>query len=152
MPTKWKSCIKSVTKKQSPFCIKNKFPREHGCYNPYAICSKLRQKSYKKSMKSQEIKKPFKLYKSSISSKKWSVYIPTTRGNLKKVSYGASGMSDYTIHHDKDRRERYRQRHINDHIKDPYKAGFWSWWHLWGESSDSEKAFKNAVSKAKKLI
>ena len=113
MPTKWKRCIKSVTKKQSPFCIKNKFPRENGCYNPYAICSKLRQK----------IKKPFKLYKSSISSKKWSVYIPTTRGNLKKVSYGASGMSDYTIHHDKDRRERYRQRHINDHIKRGFGVG-----------------------------
>ena len=42
MPEKWKRCIKSVTKKQSKYCIKNKFPRSKGCYNPYAICYKLR--------------------------------------------------------------------------------------------------------------
>ena len=80
------------------------------------------------------------------------VYIPSKYGGVKKVSYGAFGMSDYTLHKDKDRRERYRARHVKDHINDPYKAGFWSWWHLWGESSDSDKAFKQSVSKAKKLL
>lgn len=95
---------------------------------------------------------PFKLYKSKTETKKWDVYIPTENGRLKKVSYGAAGMSDYTKHKDKERRERYRSRHVRDHIDNPYKPGFWSWWHLWGDSSDSEKAFKQAVRKAKKLI
>ena len=96
-------------------------------------------------------KLPYKLYKSKNEKKKWDVYIPTEKG-LKKVSYGAAGMSDYTKHKDKDRRERYRNRHIHDHIEDPYKPGFWSWWQLWGDSSDSKKAFQQAVRKAKKLI
>lgn len=97
------------------------------------------------------LKKPFVLYRSKTSGKKWDVYVP--KGNrLKKVSYGAEGMSDYTKHKDKERRERYRNRHRNDHIDDPYKAGFWSWWHLWGNTSDSKKAFAQAVRKAKKLV
>ena len=91
------------------------------------------------------------LYKSTNKNKKWDVYIPSTRG-LKKVSYGAFGMSDYTFHKDKVRRDMYRNRHKNDHISDPYKAGFWSWWHLWGESFNSKTSFKGAVRKAKKLL
>jgi len=103
--------------------------------------------------KDKENKKPFTLYKSKTAGKKWDVYVPNYEtGYLKKVSYGAEGMSDYTKHKDKERRERYRQRHINDLIDNPYKAGFWSWWHLWGNSSDSKKAFNQAVKKAKKLI
>ena len=94
---------------------------------------------------------PFVLYESNLSNKKWDVYVPTEKG-MKKVSYGSYGMSDYTKHKDRERRERYRARHINDHIDDPYKAGFWSWWHLWGTSSDSKKAFQDAVRRAKKLI
>lgn len=97
------------------------------------------------------IYKPFTLYKSKLFGKKWDVYVPKLN-RLKKVSYGAAGMSDYTKHKDKERRERYRTRHKNDHIDDPYKAGFWSWWHLWGNTSDSKKAFAQAVRKAKKLI
>lgn len=97
-------------------------------------------------------KKPFHRYRSTNPLKKWDVYVPTDSGRLKKVSYGARGMSDYTIHHDKERRERYRNRHTNDHIDDPYKAGFWSWWHLWGNTTNSKKAFDQAVRKAKKLI
>ena len=97
-------------------------------------------------------KKPFTLYKSATSTKKWDVYVPTDSGRLRKVSYGARGMSDYTKHHDKERRERYRNRHINDHIDNPYKAGFWSWWHLWGNTTDSKKAFAQAVRKAKALL
>jgi hypothetical protein len=95
--------------------------------------------------------KPFTLYKSKTYGKKWDVYIP--KGNrIKKVSYGAAGMSDYTKHKDKERREKYRSRHKNDHIDDPYKAGFWSWWHLWGRTSDSKKAFEQAVRKAKNIL
>jgi len=34
--------------------------------------------------------------------------------NGKHVKFGAYGMSDYTLHKDKDRRERYRARHRKD--------------------------------------
>lgn len=98
-------------------------------------------------------KKPFTLYKSTLSTKKWDVYVPVKgHDHLKKVSYGAKGMSDYTIHHDINRRTRYRDRHIHDHIDDPYKAGFWSMWHLWGRTTESKKAFQQAVNKAKRIL
>ena len=105
-----------------------------------------------KSPLKKDSKKPFTLYRSKTTTKKWDVYVPTETGRLKKVSYGAAGMSDYTKHKDRERRENYRQRHRKDRINDPYSAGFWSWWHLWGRSSDSKTAFKQAVSLAKKII
>ena len=94
--------------------------------------------------------KPFVLHKSSNKKKKYDVWIP--RGErLKKVSFGAAGYSDYTIHKDKDRRERYRARHKKDKLKDPYSAGFWSMFVLWNKTSLKE-SFKDAVKKAKRLI
>lgn len=65
--------------------------------------------------------------------------------DLTHTDFGASGYSDYTIHHDKRRRELYRLRHQRDHINDPYKAGALSWYILWGESIDfaqNVKSFK----------
>ena len=94
---------------------------------------------------------PYTLYKSTNPKKKWDVYVPVNN-KLKKVSYGAKGMSDYTIHKDIYRRERYIKRHIHDCLDDPYKPGFWSMWHLWGKSSDSKKAFKQAVKLAKEIL
>jgi hypothetical protein len=102
-------------------------------------------------MKSPE-RKPFHLYKSTNSSKKWDVYVPSQSGRMRKVAFGARGMSDYTHHKDKERRSRYRARHANDHIDDPYKPGFWSWFVLWGDSSDLKTAFQHAVRKAKRLL
>jgi hypothetical protein len=34
-------------------------------------------------------------------------------------------------HGDKQRRSNYRKRHKNDHINDPDRAGYWSYWYLW---------------------
>jgi hypothetical protein len=93
----------------------------------------------------------YQIRKSTNSKKKWDVFVPTS-ARLRKVSYGAKGMSDYTIHKSKARRERYRARHIHDKIGDPYKAGFWSWYHLWGASSDSTTAFNAAVRLAKRIL
>lgn len=50
----------------------------------------------------------------------------------KKIYFGSSSHSDYLIHKDDLRRERYRMRHKNDNIHDPSYAGFWSYWVLWG--------------------
>lgn len=86
------------------------------------------------------------------SGKKWSVRVPTPNGNGRTISFGDAAMQDYTMHKDKDRRERYRRRHMWDRIDDPYKAGFWSWYVLWGESSSLRVAFADAVRRAKRIL
>ena len=46
-------------------------------------------------------------------------------------------MEDYTQHHDKNRRANYRSRHQRDLLtNDPTRAGFLSYYILWGESTD----------------
>jgi hypothetical protein len=61
------------------------------------------------------------------------------RANFKDgthTDFGATGMDDYTIKHDKAQRERYRTRHRKDlDTKDPKRAGYLSWYLLWGEST-----------------
>lgn len=98
-----------------------------------------------------ETVRPFVLYHSSRRGKKWDVYVPSVRG-LRKVAFGQLGASDYTIHKDKRRRERYWNRHANDKLNDPYFPGFWSWHALWGASSDLRTAFRTAVKLAKREL
>ena len=50
--------------------------------------------------------------------------------------FGAAGMSDFTIHKDKERRERYISRHKKDlKSKDPMKPGYLSMFILWNKPS-----------------
>ena len=45
-------------------------------------------------------------------------------------------MDDYTITHDKAQRDRYRTRHKKDlRTGNPEKAGFLSYYILWGDST-----------------
>lgn len=63
--------------------------------------------------------------------------------NGKSVGFGAAGYSDYTIHKDKDRRQRYITRHAarEDWTKAGIRtAGFWSRWLLWNKPSIRESA------------
>jgi len=54
----------------------------------------------------------------------------------KTVHFGASGMDDFTISHDKEQRERYRTRHAKDLTTgDPTRAGYLSYHVLWGNST-----------------
>lgn len=56
--------------------------------------------------------------------------------NEKRTPFGAKDMDDYTLTHDKDQRARYRKRHEKDlDTNDPYRAGFLSYYLLWGEST-----------------
>lgn len=65
----------------------------------------------------------------------------TTR--TKSTGFGAKGYSDYTIHHDKERRERYRIRHEKDlRTNDPTRAGFLSYYLLWGQSTSLQQNIK----------
>ena len=57
-------------------------------------------------------------------------------GRTKRVSFGAAGMDDYTITHDREQRDRYRTRHAKDlRTGDPTRAGFLSYYLLWGDST-----------------
>jgi hypothetical protein len=85
----------------------------------------------------------YRLYKSTNKLKKWDVWVvnPGT-GKTKKVSFGGAGYQDYTQHKDKDRREKYRTRHAKDRIDDITAPGAWSWWVLWGDTTDIDRALK----------
>jgi hypothetical protein len=57
-------------------------------------------------------------------------------GRKKTTHFGARGMDDYTKTHDKEQRERYRTRHAKDlEAADPTRAGFLSYYILWGDST-----------------
>ena len=69
-------------------------------------------------------------YKSDKPNKKY--YIITN--NDKKVYFGQAGASDFTIHKDEARKQRYINRHKNNEnwTKSGIDtAGFWSRWILW---------------------
>ena len=57
-------------------------------------------------------------------------------GHQKIVSFGAKGYSDFTIHKDQDRKERYLKRHsANEHWTNPTSAGALSRWLLWNKGT-----------------
>lgn len=73
------------------------------------------------------------LYKSPRKDKKWTVCV-----DGKVIHFGAEGYSDYTLHKDPERKQRYINRHKkNENWKKSgiNTAGFWSRWLLWGEPS-----------------
>jgi hypothetical protein len=85
------------------------------------------------------------------TGKKWQVVVPS-KGGGRTVRFGALGYQDFTQHKDLARRQRYRDRHRNDRLEDPYAPGFWAWWVLWGPSTDIRKNFATAVAKARRLL
>jgi hypothetical protein len=61
-----------------------------------------------------------------------------------KTSFGQYGASDYTMHKDEARRERYRARHKKDlDTKDPKRAGYLSYYILWGDSTSLQQNVKD---------
>jgi len=67
----------------------------------------------------------------------------------KTIHFGAEGMSDYTIHKDPKRKERYIKRHMKrENWNVPMNAGSLSRWILWNEPTlsgsikDYKKRFK----------
>jgi len=75
--------------------------------------------------------------RSDKSGKKYvAVFTDTSTGREKKTYFGAAGMTDYLLSKDKERRSRYRSRHKKDlQTNDPTRAGFLSYYLLWGEST-----------------
>ena len=65
-------------------------------------------------------------------------------GKEKKVSFGAKGYDDYTIKKDKEQRDRYRKRHAKDlKTNDPTRAGYLSYYLLWGDSTSLKQNIKD---------
>lgn len=69
-------------------------------------------------------------------------------GRIKQTQFGAKGMDDYTLTQDKEQRERYRARHKKDlATKDPTRAGFLSYYLLWGDSTSFAQNLRDFKSR-----
>ena len=72
--------------------------------------------------------------------KKWmAIFKNESTGRHKTIHFGAKGMDDYTLKHDKEQRDRYRTRHAKDLTTEAGRtgvsAGALSYWVLWGNST-----------------
>ena len=69
----------------------------------------------------------------------------------KTISFGAAGLSDFTLHKDDDRKERYIAKHQkNEYWRDPKTAGFYSKHVLWNKTT--LQASVNDLNKRYKCI
>lgn len=76
------------------------------------------------------------LTESTKPDKKLMAVFEQDNGRKKTTHFGSRGMDDYTKTHDKEQRERYRTRHAKDlETADPTRAGFLSYYILWGDST-----------------
>ncbi len=84
---------------------------------------------------------------STRKGKKFDAVFELDNGKEKTVPFGAKGMSDYTIHKDPERKQRYINRHSNgrENWDDPTTAGSLSRYVLWEDPS-----FDKSVEKFKK--
>ena len=88
--------------------------------------------------------KLLRVVKSEKPSKKWKAIFKMDSGREKTTHFGFKNpndpKNDYTLHKDKARRERYRIRHKKDlKTNDPTRAGFLSYYLLWGDSTSLRK-------------
>ena len=87
--------------------------------------------------------KLLRVEKSDIPGKKFDATFLLDNGQVKTTHFGDSDMEDYTQHHDKERRERYRLRHRKDlQTHDPTRAGYLSYEILWGPHTSLTKNIK----------
>jgi len=79
--------------------------------------------------------------------KKYDAVFQYPDGHTKTIPFGARGMSDFTKHKDKTRKQRYLSRHsgMGEHWNKPDTAGALSKWILWNKPS-----FRASVSDFKK--
>ena len=87
--------------------------------------------------------KLLKLEKLKVGPKKYKAVFETDKGRTKTTKFGASGMNDYTLTKDKEARARYRKRHAKDlKTNDPTRAGYLSYYILWGDSTSRDTNIK----------
>lgn len=87
--------------------------------------------------------------KSVKADKKFMAIFELDNGRTRVTHFGAKGMDDYTLTGDKNQRRRYRARHEKDLItNDPTRAGYLSYYLLWGDST----SLKENIKKFKKMF
>jgi hypothetical protein len=80
-----------------------------------------------------------KLEQANDGKHKWIAHFKDGR----MTRFGAVGMDDYTITKDEEQRKRYRARHKKDlDTNDPYRAGYLSYYILWGDSTSIKENVK----------
>jgi len=81
-----------------------------------------------------------KIVASPLSSKKWRAIFK----DGSHTDFGDPDYEDYTQHGDEQRRKNYQQRHKKDlETRDPRKAGFLSYYILWGPSKSLEQNIRD---------
>jgi len=88
--------------------------------------------------------KLLRVVKSEKKGKKWKAIFKMPNGREKTTHFGFDNpndpKNDYTLHKDKERRERYRTRHKKDlKTNDPTRPGYLSYYLLWGDSTSLRK-------------
>ena len=81
------------------------------------------------------------------SEKKYKAVFTKDDGKTKTIHFGSSMHQDYTQHHNKDRRSLYRQRHEKDLKGDPMRAGYLSYYIIWGNSTNVQTNIRSFKSK-----
>ena len=86
--------------------------------------------------------------KSTNPQKKYMAVFTDDGKKVKTTHFGQAGADDYTITKDKEQRTRYRTRHKKDlETNDFKKAGYLSWFILWGDSTSLQENIKNYKNK-----
>jgi hypothetical protein len=76
---------------------------------------------------------------SSNPDKKLMAKFLTDTGRERTTHFGQAGADDYSISKNKEQRQRYMDRHKKDlETGDPTRAGFLSYYILWGESTSRQ--------------
>jgi hypothetical protein len=86
--------------------------------------------------------------KSTIKGKKYTAIFYDKDKKIKTTHFGQYGADDYTLSKDKEQRTRYRNRHEKDlKTRDYKRAGFLSYYILWGESTSIKQNIKSYKSR-----
>jgi len=98
--------------------------------------------------------KLLKVVKSEKQGKKWKAIFKLDNGKEKTTHFGFDNpkdlKNDYTLNKDKKRRRRYRIRHEKDlKTNDPTRAGYLSYFLLWGNSTSLKQNIKDYKKKFK---
>ena len=86
------------------------------------------------------------ILKSDREGKKFKAVFTKDDGKTKTVHFGSSMHQDFTQHKNLERRRLYRQHHEKDLKGDPMRAGYLSYYILWGNSTNLQaniRSFKN---------